>query len=335
MPQPDTMTAVQTDGFGGPEVLKTRRVAKPSPREGEVLIRVIAAGVNRPDIGQRQGNYPPPPGASEILGLECAGVVAAVGPGVKRFGIGARVCALVAGGAYAEYCVAPEPQVLPIPAGFSMVEAAGIPETFFTVWSNVFDRGRLKSGESLLIHGGSSGIGTTAIQLAKQFGALVFVTVGGSDKAAACLALGADHAIDYRAKDFVAAVKAATGGKGVDVVLDMIGGDYTPRNIEALAMDGRLIQIAWMHGANISADFSRLMQKRLTWTGAMLRPRGVAEKGEIARALEEKVWPLFEAGTIRPIIDRTFPLADAAGAHAYLEASGHVGKVILTVAPEE
>lgn len=329
---PAEMSFIRLDGYGPPEVLVPDRMPVPRPGRGEVLIRVAAAGVNRPDVLQRLGGYPPPPGASDVPGLEVAGEVVAVGPEVRRFAVGDRVCALVASGGYAEYCVAPEPQVLPVPRGLSVVEAAGIPETFFTVWTNVFDRGRLQAGESFLVHGGSSGIGTTAIQLAKAFGARVFTTVGNEDKAAFCERLGAERAILYRRQDFVAAVKEATAGRGVDLILCMVGGDYVPRNLEALAVDGRLVQIAWLAGAKITADFTKLMTKRLTWTGSTLRPRSVAEKGQIARALEAKVWPLIEAGEVRPIIHRTFPLARAADAHRLMESSTHIGKILLVTA---
>jgi NADPH2:quinone reductase len=325
------MTAIAIDGFGGPDVLKPVERPMPQPGPGEVLIKVAAAGINRPDVVQRKGGYPPPPGAPDIPGLECAGTVAAVGPGTERFKPGDAVCALVAGGGYADYCLAPEPQVLPVPEGLSFVEAAALPETFFTVWSNVFDRGRLAAGESLLVHGGTSGIGTTAIQLAAALGARVFATAGSAEKCKACLDLGADIAINYREEDFVARIKEATERRGVDVILDMIGGSYTPRNLDALAVEGRLVQIAFMGGAKIEADFTKLMVKRLTWTGATLRPRSVAEKGAIARALETKVWPLIASGRVKPVIHATFPLAEAAKAHALMESSSHIGKIVLTV----
>ncbi|MEZ5657644.1 MAG: NAD(P)H-quinone oxidoreductase [Burkholderiaceae bacterium] len=323
------MTAIELDGFGGPEVLVPGKLPLPVPGPGELLIRVAAAGVNRPDVQQRLGQYNPPPGASPIPGLEIAGEVVALGEGCKRYRIGDEVCALVAGGGYAEYCVAPEPQTLPIPSGLSVVEAAGVPETFFTVWTNVFDRGRLRSGESMLIHGGSSGIGTTAIQLGKAFGANVYVTVGNADKAEACLALGADHAINYRSQDFVAEIKRLTGKRGVDVILDMVGGDYLARNLDSLAIEGRLVQIAWLGGSRIDADFMKLLTRRLTWTGSTLRPRTVEEKAEIARALEQKVWPLLAAGNIKPVIYKTFPLDQARQAHELMESSDHIGKIIL------
>jgi putative PIG3 family NAD(P)H quinone oxidoreductase len=330
MPLPDTMTVIAIDGSGAPEVLKPEQRPLPQPGAGEILIKVAAAGINRPDVMQRKGLYPPPPGAPDIPGLECAGTVAAVGPSVERFKPGDAVCALVAGGAYADYCLAPEPQVLPVPQGLSLVEAAALPETFFTVWTNVFDRGRLTAGESFLVHGGTSGIGTTAIQLAAAFGARVFATAGSAEKCKACLDLGADVAINYREEDFVTRVKEATDQRGVDLILDMIGGSYTPRNLDALAVEGRLVQIAWMGGTKIEADFTKLMTKRLTWTGSTLRPRSVAEKGEIARSLEAKVWPLLMAGRVKPVIHATFPLSDAAKAHALMETSAHVGKIVLT-----
>lgn len=329
-PLPQTMTYIKTDGFGAPDVLKADRMPVPQPGAGEILVKVAAAGVNRPDVQQRKGAYPPPPGASAVPGLEIAGTVAAVGEGVQRWRVGDRVCALVASGGYAEYCVAPAPQVLPVPEGWDLVEAAGLPETCFTVWTNLFDRGRLQAGESVLIHGGSSGIGTTAIQLASLFGARVLTTVGSEDKRRACEELGAERAINYREEDFVAVVKELTGGKGVNVVLDMVGGDYVPRNIDCLAVEGRLVQIAWMGGAKVSADFTRLMVRRLTWTGSTLRPRSVEEKGTIARSLEEKVWPLLAARKARVLVHKTFPLEEAAAAHALMESSTHIGKILLT-----
>lgn len=329
-PLPTSMTHVETDGFGPPEVLKPARMAVPRPGAGEVLIRVAAAGVNRPDVLQRKGGYAPPPGASAVPGLEVSGTVVGTGEGASRYRVGDRVCALLAGGGYAEYCVAPEPQVLPVPEGWSLLEAAGLPETYFTVWTNLFDRGRLKPGETVLIHGGSSGIGTTAIQLASLFGARVLATVGNADKQRACEELGAERAINYREEDFVAVVKELTGGKGVDVVLDMVGGDYVARNIDCLALEGRLVQIAWMGGAKIAADFTKLMVRRLTWTGSTLRPRSVEEKGAIARALEEKVWPLLAARKARVLVHKTFPLEQAAAAHALMESSSHIGKILLT-----
>jgi putative PIG3 family NAD(P)H quinone oxidoreductase len=328
---PAEMTYIRIKRFGPPEVLVPDRMPVPRPGPGEVLIKVAAAGINRPDVAQRQGGYPPPPGASDVPGLEVAGEIAAVGEGVGRWQAGMPAMALVTSGGYAEYCLAPAPQVLPIPPGLSPVEAGGVPETFFTVWTNVFDRGRLQAGESFLVHGGSSGIGTTAIQLAHAFGATVFATVGSEDKQKACEALGARRAINYRSQDFVEVVKAETGGKGVDVILDMVGGAYVERNLQALAVEGRLVQIAWLQGPKVQANFVQLMLKRLTWTGSTLRPRSVEQKGEIARALEARVLPLLEQGKVRPLIHRTFPLAEAAAAHALMESSQHIGKIVLTV----
>ncbi|MGD9512399.1 MAG: NAD(P)H-quinone oxidoreductase, partial [Geminicoccaceae bacterium] len=298
-------------------------------RQGEVLIKVAAAGINRPDVLQRQGGYPPPPGASDVPGLEVAGEIVALGEGVGRWRIGDRVMALVGSGGYAEYCAAPAPQALPVPAGLSLIEAGAVPETYFTVWTNVFDRGRLTAGESFLVHGGSSGIGTTAIQLAHAFGATVLATVGGPDKQRACVELGAKRAIDYRKEDFVEVVRAETGGRGVDVVLDMVGGSYVERNLKALAVEGRLVQIAWLEGAKVQANFTPLMVKRLTWTGSTLRPRSVEQKGEIARSLEAKVLPLLAEGRVKPLIHATFPLAEAAAAHSLMESSAHIGKIVL------
>jgi NADPH2:quinone reductase len=325
------MTAIAITTPGGPEVLKPVRLARPEPGAGEILVKVAAAGVNRPDILQRQGGYPPPPGAPATPGLEIAGEVVALGAGVKRYRIGDRVCALVPGGGYAEFCIAAEDNALPIPPNLSFIEAAGIPETFFTVWTNVFDRAQLKPGETFLVHGGSSGIGTTAIMLAKALGARVFATAGSPEKCAACVALGAEAAIDYRKEDFVKAVKGATEGRGADVILDMVGGDYIARNIAAAAMHGRIVSIAFLKGSKAEVDFLPVMLKRLTLTGSTLRPRSVAEKAQIARALEEKVWPLLAAGTIKPQIYRTFPLAQAAQAHALMETSAHVGKIVLVL----
>jgi NADPH2:quinone reductase len=323
------MTAIAITTPGGPEVLKPISLARPEPGLGEILVKVVAAGINRPDILQRQGGYPPPPGAPATPGLEIAGEVVALGAGAKRYRIGDRVCALVPGGGYAEFCIAAEDNALPVPAQLSFIEAAGIPETFFTVWTNVFDRAQLKRGETILVHGGSSGIGTTAIMLAKAFGARVFATAGSPEKCAACVALGAELAIDYRQNDFVKAVKDASEGRGANVILDMVGGDYIARNIAAAAMHGRIVSIAFLRGSKAEVDFLPVMLKRLTLTGSTLRPRSVAEKAEIARALEEKVWPLLAAGTIKPQIYRTFPLAQAAQAHALMETSAHVGKIVL------
>jgi NADPH:quinone reductase len=317
------------EGPGGPEVLRLATAPVPRPAAGEVLIRVAAAGVNRPDILQRTGNYPPPPGASPILGLEVSGTIVALGPEVAGWRAGDEVCALVAGGGYAEYCVAPAPQCLPVPNGVSMVDAAGIPETFFTVWSNVFDRGRLVAGESLLVHGGSSGIGTTAIQLAHAFGARVFATAGSPEKCAVCKELGAERAIDYRQEDFVAVIKEAMQGRGVDVILDMVGGPYVEKNLRSLAVEGRLVQIAFLQGSKVSLDLAHVMVRRQTITGSTLRPRPVGGKAAIARNLRDKVWPLIETRKVRPIIDRTFPLAEAAAAHRLMESSAHIGKILL------
>lgn len=328
---PETMTAIGIATPGAPEVLKpeTRPVPKPGP--GEVLVAVAAAGVNRPDVLQRKGNYAPPPGTSDIPGLEIAGTVVALGEGATRFAIGQQVCGLVAGGGYAEYAAVHESNALPAPKGLSLTEAGAIPETYFTVWTNVFQRGRLAAGESFLVHGGSSGIGTTAIQLAKAFGATVLATAGSDDKCQACRDLGADHAINYRTEDFVAAARAATEGRGVNLILDMVGGDYIDRNYEAAADQGRIVQIAFLNGPKASVNFSRLMLKRLTHTGSTLRPRTVAEKAAIAAELHEKVWPLLEAGHCKPLIHATFPLAQAAEAHRLMESSAHIGKIVLTV----
>jgi putative PIG3 family NAD(P)H quinone oxidoreductase len=314
---------------GPPEVLRPARRPVVPPGPGEVLIRVAAAGVNRPDVLQRQGHYPPPPGASDIPGLEVAGEVAAVGHRVTEWRLGDAVCALVAGGGYAEYCVAPAPQCLPVPKGLTAIEAAAIPETFFTVWTNVFERGRLVAGETLLVHGGASGIGTTAIQMARALGARVFATAGSAEKCAACVALGAERAIDYRDQDFVAVVKETTEGRGVDVILDMVGGDYIPRNLDSLALEGRLVLIALQRGARAELNFTSVLQRRLTITGSSLRPRTVEQKGAIARALRERVWPLLESGQVRPVIHATFPLGEAAAAHRLMESGAHIGKIVL------
>jgi NADPH2:quinone reductase len=329
---PDTMTAIAITRPGGPEVLEPVTLPVPRPGDGEILLAVAAAGVNRPDVLQRQGGYAPPPGAPETPGLEIAGDVVAVGPGVKRYREGDRICALVAGGGYAEYCIVAEANALPIPGDLTLVEAAGLPETFFTVWTNVFVRGRLQPGETLLVHGGSSGIGTTAIMLATQWGARVFATAGSADKCRACETLGAERAINYREEDFVEAVLAATGKRGADVILDMVGGEYVGRNIKAAARDGRIVQIAFLQGSKVEINLMPLMLKRLTLTGSTLRPRSVAEKAEIAGALEEHVWPHIAAGRIRPVIHQTFPLREAAAAHALMDSSAHIGKIILEVA---
>ncbi len=327
---PDTMNAIEIVEFGGPDVLKPAKRPVPKPGAGEVLIEVGAAGVNRPDILQRQGGYRPPPGASDIPGLEIAGRIVALGSDVRGWRMGDSACALVAGGGYAEFCVAPAPQCLPFPRGLDAIKAAALPETFFTVWTNVFDRGRLKAGESFLVHGGSSGIGTTAIQLAREFGARVFTTAGSPEKCAACVKLGADRAIDHRREDFVAVVLEATGQKGVDVILDMVGGTYINRNLKVLGLEGRLVQIAFLEGSKAEIDVGPLMMKRQTLTGSTLRPRSVAEKGAIAQALRDKVWPLIEAGKVGPVIFKTFALSEAAAAHRLMETSSHIGKIVLT-----
>jgi len=303
----------------------------PEPGPGDVLIKVAAAGVNRPDVFQRMGAYPPPPGASPVLGLEVSGTIEVIGADVKRWKVGDGVCALAPGGGYAEFCIAPAANCLPIPHGLTPIDAAALPETFFTVWGNLFLRAGLRSGERVLIHGGASGIGTTAIQLAKAFGATVFTTARTEEKCSACRALGADVAIPYSTEDFVAVVKEQTKGNGVDVILDMVGGDYIPRNLECLAMDGRLVFIAFLRGSVSAVDFSTVMRKRLTISGSTLRPQTVEAKAAIAHALEEHVWPLLEAGRVRPLIHRTFGLAAAAEAHRLMESSEHIGKIVLTV----
>jgi len=313
-------------------MLVPERRPLPRPGEGEVLVKVAGAGVNRPDVMQRQGLYPPPAGATDIPGLEIAGEVVALGAGVKRWKFGDKVMALVVGGGYAEYCLAHESHALPVPEGLTPVAAAAIPETFFTVWHNAFERGRLKAGETLLVHGGSSGIGTAAIQLAKAFGARVITTAGAAEKCDACRRLGADVAVNYREQDFVAATKAATGGKGADVILDMVGGDYIERNYEAAAVEGRVVQIAFQGSPKATVDFRRIMLKRLTHTGSTLRARSVADKGAIARAVEEHVLPLIAAGRVSAVIDSTFALAEASAAHARMETSAHIGKIVLTAA---
>ena len=323
------MTAIEIREPGGPEVLVAAERPLPAPGGGEVLVKVRAAGVNRPDIMQRQGKYPPPPGASDIPGLEIAGTIESVGEGVRDWQVGDRVCALVAGGGYAEYAAAPAPQCLPVPRPLDFIAAAAIPETFFTVWTNVFERGRLQPSESLLVHGGASGIGTTAIQLARAFGGQVFATAGTAEKCAACERLGAERAINYREADFVAAVRDATGGRGVDVILDMVGGEYLARNLELLALDGRLVQIATLGGPNARINMIPVLHRRLTITGSTLRARTVAEKGAIARALRERVWPLLESRMVAPVVHATFPLRDAAAAHRMLEADTHIGKLVL------
>lgn len=331
MALPLTMRAVEIRQAGGPEALTSCERPVPQPAAGEVLIAVAAAGVNRPDVFQREGRYAPPPGASDLPGLEVAGVVAAVGEDVRRWRVGDQVCALLAGGGYAAYAVAPEGQCLPRPEPLSLVEAAAVPETFFTVWANVVERGRLQAGESLLVHGGSSGIGTTAIQLARHVGATVFATAGSAEKCDACERLGARRAVDYSREDFVDVVRAETGGRGVDVVLDMVGGDYVPRNLSLLAEDGRLVQIAVLQGARATVDVGLVMRRRLTLTGSTLRPRPVAEKARLAAALETTVWPWLTAGSVRPLVHATFPLEAAAEAHRLMESSRHIGKIVLTL----
>ena len=328
---PARMTAIAIGAPGGPEVLVPEQRALPAPGAGEILLKVAAAGVNRPDVMQRQGLYPPPKGAPDIPGLEVAGEVVALGSGVTRWKPGARVMALVIGGGYAEYCLAHATHALAVPAKLSDVEAAAIPETFFTVWHNVFERGALKSGETLLVHGGTSGIGTTAIQLAKAFGARVIVTAGSAEKCEAARKLGADVAVNYKTEDFVAATKAATVTKGAEVILDMVGGDYIERNYEAAAVEGRIVQIAFQGSPKATVDFRRIMLKRLHHTGSTLRSRSVADKGAIAQAIENKVLPLIAAGQVKPVIDSTFPLAKAAAAHARMETSAHIGKIVLTL----
>ncbi|MDH3742847.1 MAG: NAD(P)H-quinone oxidoreductase [Hyphomicrobiales bacterium] len=327
---PAKMTAINIEQPGGPEALVPIEMDVPVPAPGELLIKVAAAGVNRPDVLQRQGGYPPPPGAPETPGLEIAGTVVASGGPAKRFKAGDEVCALVPGGGYAEYCVVAEDNALPVPAGLSLIEAAGIPETFFTVWTNVFERGGLKPGESFLVHGGSSGIGTTAIMLATAFGARTFSTAGSPDKCAICEQLGAEICVNYREADFVETIREATDKRGVDVILDMVGGDYIARNIKLAAPDGRIVSIAFLQGSKAEVNFMPVMLKRLTLTGSTLRIRPVEQKAAIAAALEEKVWPLMAGGKLKPIIHKTFPLKDAASAHALMESSQHIGKIILT-----
>ncbi len=326
---PATMTCIEITKYGGPDVLVPATRPVPRPKAGEILIKVAATAVNRPDIAQRMGNYAPPPGASDLPGLEAAGTVAELGEGVSGWTVGDEICALTPGGSYAEYCIVPAPQCLPPPKGFDLLHAAALPENYFTVWHNLFERGQLKSGESVLIHGGASGIGTTAIQLAKSFGATVLTTVRTQEKADAVKALGADHAILYKDNDWAAEVKKLSGG--VDVVLDMVAGDYLPKNLSLLKLDGRCVVIAVQGGAMATISAGFLMVNRLTLTGSTLRPQSIESKGRMARGLKEKVWPLLEGGKIKPIIFKTFPLRDAAGAHAELERADHVGKVMMTV----
>ena len=331
MSLPAVMRVVEITQPGKPEVLKPASRPLPQPKTGEVLVKVEAAGVNRPDVLQRTGHYPVPPGASDIPGLEIAGRVAAAGVGVSGWRVGDAVCALVQGGGYAEYCAAPALQCLPIPNGLSAIEAASLPETFFTVWSNVFDRARLAPGESFLVHGGSSGIGVTAIQMVKAFGHTVFATAGSPEKCAACEKLGADRAIDYKTEDFAAVVQDATGGRGVDVILDMVGGDYVDRELKCLADDGRIVLIAFLGGSRATLNLNEILRRRLVVTGSTLRPRPVEFKGAIAAKLREKVWPLVEAGRIKPVVHETFPLDQAARAHELMESGRHIGKIVLVV----
>jgi putative PIG3 family NAD(P)H quinone oxidoreductase len=328
---PKMMTAIAITEPGEADVLKPVQIALPMPGPRELLIKTEAAGVNRPDVLQRKGAYPPPPGASDIPGLEIAGTVVAIGEGVERFRVGERVTALVTGGGYAQYCLADERAALPYPDGFDAIHAAALPETFFTVWHNLFYRGGLRPSESILIHGGTSGIGTAAIQIAKAFGARVFTTAGTSEKCRVCEDLGADVAINYRDEDFVAVIKQKTQKRGVDFVLDMVGGSYIQRNLSCIAEDGRIHQIAFLEGAKATVDFTRLMLKRVTLTGSTLRSRPIEVKAQLANALEDQVWPMLSSGQIKPVVDRTFPLEQAAHAHRRIEASDHIGKIILTV----
>jgi len=325
------MICVEIAEPGGPDVLRAVERPDPMPGPGDVLIRVAAAGINRPDVLQRRGAYPPPPGASDIPGLEVAGTIAAIGDRVSDWRVGDRVCALVAGGGYASMCVAPAPQCLTVPTSLDLIAAAAIPETFFTVWTNVFDRGHLQPGETALFHGGTSGIGTTAIQLAVARGSTVYATAGSDEKCRACEALGAAKAINYRTQDFVQAIRELTNGRGVDVILDIMGGDYLPRNLAALATDGRVVQIGLLGGDSSTIDLRRVLGRRLTITGSTLRPRPVGEKGEIASALKREVWPLLERGTVKPIVHKVFPLAQASDAHRLMESSEHIGKIVLSV----
>jgi NADPH2:quinone reductase len=326
---PAMMTAIEISRPGGPEVLTPVQRPTPAPGPGEVLVKVAFAGVNRPDALQRAGAYPPPPGASDIPGLEFSGVVVGLGEGAAGFSIGDQVCALASGGGYAQYAVAPASNALPLPHGVTLEQAGGTPETYFTVWTNVFERGGLEPGQTLLVHGGASGIGTTAIQLARAFGSRVYATAGSADKCVACIALGANGAFDYRTQDFVAEIKRATDGRGADVILDMVGGDYVERNQEAAAPGGRIVQIAFLKGSKVTLDLRRIMLKRLVYTGSTLRSRPVGEKAAIARALRERVWPLMAQGQCLPVIDSVFRLEDAAQAHARMESSAHVGKILL------
>ena len=325
------MRAVEISRPGGPEVLKVTDFATPAPKPNEILVKVAAAGVNRPDVLQRMGLYPVPPDASPLPGLEIAGEVAEVGANVKQWKRGDKVCALANGGGYAEFCAVPELQALPVPRGLSMAEAASLPETCFTVWGNVYDRGKLAAGETLLVQGGSSGIGVTAIQMAAATGNRVFATAGSDEKVAACVKLGAEKAFNYKTQDWVAEVRAATAGKGVNVILDMVGGDYVPRELKCLAEEGRLVFIAFLRGPKTEMDIAQVMQKRLTITGSTLRPRSTEFKGHLAKNLREKIWPLIESGRIKPQVYRTFPLAEASEAHRLMESSQHIGKIVLTL----
>ncbi|MGE6995246.1 NAD(P)H-quinone oxidoreductase [Pseudomonas sp. NPDC047961] len=327
----ETMRHIDHRPGGGPECLRMAEGPVPEPGPHDVLVRVAYAGINRPDVFQRSGSYPPPADASPLLGLEISGEIVALGADVSGWKVGDQVCALTPGGGYAEYCVAPAEHCLPVPAGLSLLEAAALPETYFTVWSNVFERGALQPGEAFLVHGGSSGIGLTAIQLAKQFGATVYTTVGSSEKADACRRAGADRVINYHEEDFVEVLKQDTDGSGVNVILDMVGGDYIPRNIKSLAVEGRLVQIAFLKGSRVELDTAPIMRKRLTFTGSTLRPRSRAEKADIAQALQDKVWPLLDQGLCHPVIHATFPLEEAAEAHRLMESSKHIGKIMLEV----
>lgn len=331
---PASMRYVAAREPGPPEVLDLAQTQLPSPKRDEVLIRVACAGVNRPDCVQRAGGYPPPPDASPIIGLEVAGTIVALGEAVSEWRVGDVVCALTPGGGYAEYCTTPAAYCLPVPRGLSVLEAASLPENYFTVWHNVFERGHLREGETLLVHGGSSGIGLAAIQLAKAFGANVITTVGSAEKAAHCRGAGADHALNYREQDFVAEVATITGKRGADVILDMVGGDYIEKNLKCLALEGRLVFIAFLHGSRAEVDWRFIMLKRQTVTGSTMRASPHARKAEIAKALRERVWPLFEAGKLKPAIYRVFPLAEAAAAHALMESSQHIGKIMLEVRPD-
>jgi NADPH2:quinone reductase len=326
------MRYIEMNGAGAPDVMRIATGPRPEPKPDEILIKVAATGVNRPDIAQRQGSYPPPPGASPVLGLECAGEVVGLGAAVTGWAVGDKVCALTNGGAYAEYCTAPAAQCLPWPKGYDGLQAAALPETFFTVWANLFQAGRLKAGEKALIHGGTSGIGVTAIQLAKEFGATVYATAGSDDKVAACVRFGCDAAINYRTEDFAARIKELTGGRGVDVILDMVGGPYAASNIRSLGMDGRLVLIAFLGGSKVeNFDMVQIMVRRLTITGSTMRPRSTAQKGQIAAELREKVWPVLDAGRCAPSIHAVFPLDRVVEAHQLMESSQHIGKIMLRI----